>query len=47
MRLLEIRTRKEIEQEKYALKIMRGDFENLDNVSQQDIDVLKRAITKS
>jgi hypothetical protein len=47
MRLLKIRTRKEIEQEKYALKIIRGDFENLENISQQDINALKRAIKKS
>ncbi len=47
MRMLKLRTRKEIEQEKYALKIIRGDFENLDNGSLQNIDTLKRAIAKS
>ena len=47
LRLLKIRTQKEIEQEKYALKILRGDFENLQNVSQQEINSLKQAISKS
>ena len=45
LRLLKIRTSKEIEQEKYALKIIRGDFKSIDTVNQ--IHDLKEAITKS
>jgi hypothetical protein len=47
LRLFKIRTRKEIEQEKYALKIIRGDFDDVTKVSQQEIGTLKHAITKS
>ncbi len=46
LRLLKIRSSKEIEQEKYALKIIRGDFNNLD-ITHTQIDNLKQAITKS
>ena len=47
LRLLRIRTSKEIEQEKYALKIIRGDFNDVNEVSEQEIERLKQAITKS
>jgi hypothetical protein len=47
MRLLKIRTRKEIEQEKYALKIVRGDFDDLQSLSLSDIEKLKKAIKLS
>lgn len=47
MRLFQLRTRKEIEQEKYALKLIRGDFDNLKNVSAEEMEKLKQAITKS
>jgi len=47
LRLLNIRTRKEIEQEKYALKLLRGDFNNVQNVSPDDIEKLKEAIKRS
>lgn len=47
LRLLKIRTAKEIEQEKYALKILRGDFNDITTVSHQEIEKLKKAITKS
>lgn len=46
LRLLKIRTSKEIEQEKYALKLIRGDFNNLENVSTAEIEKLKQAIKK-
>ncbi len=44
LRHFQIRTRQEIEQEKYALKIIRGDFSNLDNISYAEVEKLKRAI---
>ncbi len=47
LRHFNIRTQKEIEQEKYALKLIRGDFDNLQNVSTQDIENLKQAMKKS
>lgn len=47
LRKLNIRTRREIEQEKYALKLIRGDFNDLQNVSAAEIENLKRAIKKS
>jgi hypothetical protein len=47
LRLLKIRTSKEIEQEKYALKVIRGDFNDITSVTQQEIEKLKRAIKKS
>ena len=46
LRLLKIRTSKEIEQEKYALKIIRGDFNELTSVPSTEIIDLKRAITQ-
>lgn len=42
-----IRTSKEIEQEKYALKLIRGDFNELQNVLAEEIENLKQAIKKS
>ena len=47
LRLLNIRTSKEIEQEKYALKILRGDFDDLTKVSRREIEKLKHALKKS
>ena len=47
LRLLKIRTAKEIEQEKYALKILRGDFNDVTTVSHKDIEKLEKAITQS
>ena len=47
MRLFKIRTRKEIEQEKYALKIIRGDFSSVTNVKLSEIGTLKEAVVKS
>lgn len=47
MRLLKIRTRKEIEQEKYALKIIRGDFNNVTSVTSGKIAELKEAVVNS
>lgn len=46
LRLFKIRTSEEIEQEKYALKIIRGDFNNLD-ITHPQVNNLKQAITKS
>jgi DNA-binding Lrp family transcriptional regulator len=46
LRSFKIRTRKEIEQEKYALKIIRGDFSKLVNQTNQLSDI-KEAVTKS
>lgn len=47
LRLLKIRTSKEIEQEKYALKIIRGDFANVQTTPIRDVNELKSAIEKS
>ena len=47
LRLLKIRTSKEIEQEKYALKIIRGDFDDITTVPRHEIEKLKQAIQKS
>ena len=47
LRKLNIRTSKEIEQEKYALKLIRGDFDNLNNVSAEEMEKLKQALKKS
>ncbi len=47
LRKLNIRTSKEIEQEKYALKTIRGDFDDLKNVSVGEIKNLKQAIKMS
>jgi hypothetical protein len=47
LRLFKIRTSKEIEQEKYALKTLRGDFNNVQNMSQPSVVQLKQAIEKS
>ena len=41
------RTSKEIEEEKYALKLMRGDFDDLTSASHQEVGKLKQAVTKS
>ena len=47
LRLFKIRTAEEIEQEKYALKIIRGDLDDVTNTSNQDVEALKRAIKKT
>lgn len=47
LRSLKIRTCKEIQQEKYALKLLRGDFQNLLSISQPQLEDLKYAIEKS
>lgn len=47
LRKLHIRTRKEIEREKYALKFIRGDFKYLHSVSQHEIDALKQAVSRN
>jgi hypothetical protein len=47
MRLLKIRTRKEIEQEKYALKLIRGDFGSVTNVKLNETAAIKEAVLKS
>lgn len=47
LRLLKIRTSKEIEQEKFALKIIRGDFKDLSSAIGPDISSLKRVVQKS
>lgn len=46
LRLFKIRTSEEIEQEKYALKVIRGDFDNIGNTN-NEIYRLKQAIEKS
>jgi DNA-binding Lrp family transcriptional regulator len=46
LRSFKIRTRKEIEQEKYALKIIRGDFNNVVKPTKETSD-LKEAVTQS
>ncbi len=47
LRLLNIRTSKEIEEEKYTLKLIRGDFDNLEDVSAEEMEKLKQAIKRS
>lgn len=47
LRKLNIRTSKEIEQEKYALKLIRGDFDDLNNVSAEEMEKLKQALKKT
>lgn len=47
MRYLKVRTRKEIEAEKYALKVLRGDFEVLENSSRPSISQLKQAVERN
>lgn len=47
LRFFKIRTSKEIDQEKYALKIIRGDFNDVTKVSKQEIEKLYKAINKS
>jgi len=47
LRHFKIRTSKEIEQEKYALKIIRGDFRRIQDMPLQDLETLKEAIKKS
>lgn len=47
LRKFKIRTGKEIEQEKYALKILRGDFNNVQDISQPSLDQLKQSVEKS
>ena len=47
LRHFKIRTSKEIEQEKYALKIMRGDFKELSSAIGPDVSSLKQAVQKS
>jgi hypothetical protein len=46
LRLFKIRTGKEIEQEKYALKILRGDFDRVDSQAAQ-VEHVKQAVTKT
>ena len=46
LRKLKIRTRKEIEEEKYALKFIRGDFKHLTSDRVQDTGMLKFALSK-
>ena len=47
LRKFKIRTSKEIEQEKYALKVMRGDFKNLTGIVTPETSLVKQAIQKS
>ena len=47
LRRFKIRTRKEIEQEKYALKVLRGDFNRFEKTSIQNVQEIKLAITKA
>ncbi|QMT59745.1 hypothetical protein [Legionella sp. PC997] len=44
LRALKVRTQKEIESEKYSLKILRGDFDNLNN--EKDIQKILQIIRK-
>jgi hypothetical protein len=47
LRLFKIRTKEEIEQEKYALKILRGDLDSVTSTSNQDVGLLREAIIKT
>jgi hypothetical protein len=46
MRYFKVRTSKEIEREKYALKILRGDFDTIPNAP-SDVQQIKQAVTKT
>ena len=47
LRMFKIRTSEEIEQEKYALKILRGDFGDMQQTAFNDLHQLKQAIEKT
>ncbi len=47
LRLLKIRTSKEIEAEKYALKVLRGDFDMVPATRYQDPQMVKEAVTRN
>ncbi|MFT3750463.1 MAG: hypothetical protein QM768_19270 [Agriterribacter sp.] len=47
LRKLGVRTTREIEREKYALKFVRGDFKNMENITREDVKALKQAINLS
>lgn len=47
LRKLNIRTSKEIEQEKYALKLIRGDFNEVTTATHQETENVKKAISKT
>jgi hypothetical protein len=47
LRHLKIRTRQEIEQERYALKLLRGDFNNISGTVPKDLTLIKQAIQRS
>ena len=47
LRRLKKRTSEEIEQEKYALKVIRGDFSDVASGEHQEIEKLKQAIIKT
>ena len=47
LRMFKIRTSKEIEQEKYALKLMSGDFDNVQKISNHSTEEIKQAIVAS
>ena len=46
-RLLNIRTSKEINHEKYILKLINGTFDKFQKVSFQDLENLKQAMMKN
>ena len=39
-----VRTRQEIEREKYALKVLRGDFQGVDNSGHEDPEITEKAL---
>lgn len=47
LRKLNIRTSKEIEQEKFALKMLRGDFDHLPDPAAAGVGMIREAVQKS
>jgi hypothetical protein len=44
LRRLRLRTREEIEEEKYALKVLRGDFNDLPVLPEKDVEKVNRIL---
>ena len=46
LRRLGVRTEREIDEERYALKLMRGDFSGVDQESRKAVDAVMEAIRR-
>jgi DNA-binding Lrp family transcriptional regulator len=47
LRLFKIRTSKEIEEEKYALKLLRGDFDAVGHAQSKEVEKIKEAVRQN